>query len=116
MDTPEEGGLKSVLTRLGSLFSLWRLNNHVGLLYQGMVRADEKEEKYKKKHLHCTFWRFRGVACRVGSISKSRMFFFSLSLSLLGGYFSRAQHVAVLKDSILEMCAQVCMYRPTHWH
>ena len=35
-EAPEDQGLKTVLARLGSLFSLWRLNNHIGLLYQGM--------------------------------------------------------------------------------
>ena len=32
---PEERGLKSVLTKAGNLYALWRLERHVGTLYQG---------------------------------------------------------------------------------
>ena len=38
-EIPNEDGLKSVMTKIGNLYSLWRLNNHVGLFYQGMTIA-----------------------------------------------------------------------------
>jgi len=46
MEAPEDGGLKCVLTRLGSLFSLWRLNSHVGLLYQGTPKSRAQNHTY----------------------------------------------------------------------
>lgn len=34
-NAPEEHGLRSVLTKAGNLYGLWRLEKHVGTLYQG---------------------------------------------------------------------------------
>ena len=34
-EVPDSKGLKSVLSKLGNLFSIWSLNKHAGLLYQG---------------------------------------------------------------------------------
>ena len=35
MDSPSADGVKGVLTKLCNLYSLWILNKHTGLLYQG---------------------------------------------------------------------------------
>jgi len=37
-EAPEEGGLRSVLSRLCSLHALWSLSKHISTLYQGKLR------------------------------------------------------------------------------
>lgn len=36
-ETPEDGGLRNVLTKVCNLYSLWSLNKHAALLYEGKV-------------------------------------------------------------------------------